>query len=404
MSLSPSSRPALKEARTSADNFKVRLPGVLTNWTPLLDHLPVGIMLVSPDGSVVDANAAAARLLGLDEESLYASSMWEHRWRLTLVDGRPLTEADDPVARTLDAGPLAETVGEQVVGVPHGEGHWRWIEITARRVDDAEGGPLALVTLVNRSVQITHDPTAAAAHERVAEPEVEGDRLLATFAHDMATPLATVVGYAEMLLDGDFGGLDDDQAYAAGLIARNGARINELVDAMVDFDRARSGAWRPRPVETTALDLVEEAVAMVKPQADDSRVKLLWAASDVRLETDPVGLSRVLVNLLQNAVKYTGPGGTVSVHALREGNWLSFSVTDDGIGIPADDMARLFEPFFRARTAVEHDIPGTGLGLAIVHELTQMLGGHVHVESLEGHGSTFCVSIPLNQGANRAER
>lgn len=216
------------------------------------------------------------------------------------------------------------------------------------------------------------------------------DARLAAFAHDIKTPLCCVSGAAQM-------------AMAAGRQGKDISRqMEQILLAVGVMDRMLSqlsaGEKAPRRAGFTRDMLTRELLAMTAEAARQKDQVLsvdLLALGEGMYWTDFAALSRILTNLLQNAVKYTPTGGLITLCAQRgEGNVMRFIVRDNGMGMKPAFLKRLFTPFARAQESAH--LPGRGLGLSIAKELTRQLGGTIEVESAWGRGTTFTVCVPLD--------
>jgi signal transduction histidine kinase len=204
-----------------------------------------------------------------------------------------------------------------------------------------------------------------------------------------------------MLLEGEFGELEGQQALAVRRIDTNSKRLLSLIDELLTLARVHEG----RAETTVGLDLREiartayDVVAPSWSQRElDTRIHL------PELEVPVTGnrelLERVLVNLLGNAAKFTPDGGAVTLSVAVEGGEAVVTVRDTGIGIPADEQQQLFTRFFRSSLAQRHAIQGSGLGLSIAHAIVEEHGGSMRVESAPDHGTAFHVLLPLTPSRN----
>jgi signal transduction histidine kinase len=225
------------------------------------------------------------------------------------------------------------------------------------------------------------------------------DQLVSSVSHELRTPLTSIGGYAEMLLDDEFGELSDEQKEFVGVIHRNSRRLNRIIDDILFAAKVDAGKLS---LERTWLDLIEVATACVtaaRPRAEKGQVSVELVAPD-SLEpmfADHTRLTQMFDNLISNAVKFTLPGGTVTVTLSEGGDRVKASVADTGIGIPAGEVDRLFEKFFRTSTVGAVD--GTGLGLSIVKSIVEVHDGSIAVSSIEGAGTTFTVDLPYRPTA-----
>jgi two-component system sensor histidine kinase SenX3 len=186
-------------------------------------------------------------------------------------------------------------------------------------------------------------------------------------------------------------------------VVRESDRLAQIVDDLLDLSQIEAQEAPSREPFPIAL-LVSEAIDHVQAAADTAGVPLQLAPRppDVEIRCDHRQLRSALVNLVDNAIKYSGSGESVEVGARLDGERVALVVRDHGIGIPARDLERIFERFYRVDRARSRDTGGTGLGLAIVRHVAQVHGGEVTVESREGEGSTFTLYLPLANGGPRA--
>jgi two-component system sensor histidine kinase SenX3 len=215
---------------------------------------------------------------------------------------------------------------------------------------------------------------------------------VANLSHELKTPLGALSLLAETL-DGE-----DDPAVVARLTARLGheaRRFSRIVDDLLDLSRIEAGATGPlTPVALSAV--IDDAVqAFLEPAAaHDIRLEVSPTSSSLCVMANRRDLVSAVANLVDNAIKYSEPGGTVHVSGSRRGRQACMYVRDNGIGIPRRDQQRIFERFYRVDRARSRWTGGTGLGLAIVRHVAAYHGGDVRVESTEGEGSTFTICIP----------
>lgn len=221
------------------------------------------------------------------------------------------------------------------------------------------------------------------------------DEFVAIVSHELRTPLTSIVGYLELLSDDGADNLTADQKAYLEVVYRSTHRLGDLVgDLLLVAEAERT----PLALELSAVDiatLAAQAVEAARPAADARRIELrLDTGAGTALQGDPTRLAQMLDNLVSNALKFTPEGGLVTVRAANRNGQAVFEVSDTGNGIGSADQARLFEPFYRARTATEHAVPGTGLGLTITKAIIDAHHGTIEVESAPSAGTTFRVRIP----------
>jgi signal transduction histidine kinase/CHASE3 domain sensor protein len=220
------------------------------------------------------------------------------------------------------------------------------------------------------------------------------DAFVATVTHELRTPLTSILGYTEMLGDGDGGELTDTQRRSVAAILRNALRLQDTVGDLLALDR--SGG--PPGDDAAPVDLAALAAGVHRELAGAAAAKDLLVAFDaehVWVSGDAAQLQRALRHLLENAIKFTSPGGRVGCRLGPDGGGGAVvTVIDTGIGIPDGDLPGLFTPFHRAANAMDRAVQGSGLGLAIVHNIVAEHGGTVAVRSRVDEGSTFTVTLP----------
>jgi two-component system sensor histidine kinase/response regulator len=225
----------------------------------------------------------------------------------------------------------------------------------------------------------------------------ELDRLKREFiqnvSHELRSPLALVRGYAEILNSGELGKLHPEHQHPISVITRRSRMLGELVE---DITLILGAEARPVEWELVALDeLARTAVEEFRIKAGEARLTLQSDLAKVPVVRGSLTyLRRVLDNLLSNAIKFTPEGGTVAVRVWQEGTQVVLEVRDTGIGIPADQLERIFERFYQVDGSARRRYGGVGLGLALVKELVELHDGQVKVESQLGKGSAFIVTLP----------
>jgi two-component system phosphate regulon sensor histidine kinase PhoR len=240
--------------------------------------------------------------------------------------------------------------------------------------------------------------TAAQLHEmldRLLHLERIRKDFVANVSHEFRTPLAAIRGYAETLLDG---GLDDSEHNRrfVEIIHAQAMRLNNIASDLLVLSDLESGAGAPPPDKISVREAIESALHTVEPEALVREVNLFTGdVAGVYIMGHRFRVEQALVNLMQNAVKFNRPGGEVRVKAVNtDGGRVRISVSDNGIGIPTEDLPRIFERIYRVDKARSREVGGTGLGLSIVKHIAERMNGRVSVESELGKGSTFTLEFP----------
>ncbi len=227
-------------------------------------------------------------------------------------------------------------------------------------------------------------------------------RFLATVSHELRSPLTSIVSYAELIRDEDQ--LSPTTAHFLDVISRNAERITKLVGDLLLLSRIEAGMIPLELARVSVAEVVTEAVQAAMPGAVQQHVTLDSSAPHgPPVLADRVRLVQVIDNLIANAVKFTDEGGQVRVTAAAAGQEWRIDVQDSGIGIPADEIGRLFDRFFRASNATAAGRPGSGLGLSIVKEVAELHGGRVEVSSALGAGTTVSLFLPAQAARAPAE-
>ena len=222
------------------------------------------------------------------------------------------------------------------------------------------------------------------------------DDFVATVSHELRTPLTSMMGFLEMLREGEAGQLTDEQKGFLAIVYRSSERLQRLVGDLLFVARLDASGlqlhFAPVRLDEIGRELVESSAAL-------ARARELALESDLA-EVAPVRgdherLVQLAGNLLSNAIKFTPAGGTVTVRTFVDGGKVVLEVADTGIGIPEGEQDRLFQRFFRSSTATEQAIPGTGLGLVISRAIVEAHGGTIGVTSQAGAGTCFRVELPI---------
>jgi signal transduction histidine kinase len=218
---------------------------------------------------------------------------------------------------------------------------------------------------------------------------------LAHMSHELRTPLNSILGFSQLLQEGDGGVLSPDQRQDVEIIASNGRHLLALINDLLDLSKLEAGKAQLHRGEIEVKVLASECTDAVSSLAKTKGLDLNIAVSEGLDEVygDRAKIKQILLNLLGNAIKFTDTG-QVLLSVERRGSEVCFSVRDTGMGVPLEDQERIFESFAQGPHSVEGKIQGTGLGLAISRRLVEMHGGRIWVESKPGQGSTFTFTIP----------
>ena len=328
----------------------------------VLREMSDGVIIVDDQGQVQLINPAVEALLGVQKEKPYGHTLVEvfryyqlvEVWEGTHKSGKPCTA-------TLETSDKKHYL--QVVAAPLGAA--------------LPGSSLLLIQNLTHQRQI----------------ETMRRDFISNVSHELRTPLAALKALAETLLEGALKDPPAARRFLQSMEAEVDA-LSLMVTELLELSRIESGRVPLHFKPTRARDILDPAVERLALQAERAGLTITLECSDdlPLINADIDRLEQVVVNLLHNAIKFTAAGGNVHVCAVQEGQMLKFSVQDTGIGIPPEDVPRIFERFFKGDRARAGS--GTGLGLSIARHIVEAHSGRIWVESIEGEGSTFNFTIP----------
>lgn len=337
------------------------VPQIADRFEELIDVLDIGVVLVDRRGYITSLNGAALALIGADERASGRA----------LIEVVPSIPMDHHVAQALD-GKISRGRIDLVV-----EGETRRLSVVASPL--GTGGAMLVAS----------DITRVLALESIRRDFVSN------VSHELRTPLSSIKLMAETIL------AEPGDEEAAGIflpkILHEINRMVALVQDLLELARTEAGELHLRRAVLDIRALVNGIFGEFDQRARAQGVVLHSDPGDPLLvDGDRDRLVQIFVNLLENAIRHTARGGSVSVSARREGNMALVSIVDTGVGIPFNDLGHVFERFYVVDRSRAREVGGTGLGLSIVKQLSEAHGGYVSVESVLGHGATFTCAIPAS--------
>ena len=276
------------------------------------------------------------------------------------------------------------------------------LEVTATELSESkeelETSNEELMRLNSELQRTTEDAKLARAHAE--EANLAKSTFLAMMSHELRTPLNAIGGFASLLEEGIMGELTAGQLQYLGRIKRSQAHLLSLINDVLNFAKVESGTISYNIAPLRLVQVLASAAPLIEPMAAARDVAYEYRppSAEVMVSGDRDKLVQVVLNLLTNAVKFTPAGGRVRMGVTVAANEACIAVRDTGIGIPASRLASIFEPFVQLERSFGHEREGVGLGLSISRELARAMGGDLTVESEEGHGSTFLLTVPLDAG------
>jgi PAS domain S-box-containing protein len=349
-------------------------------------QMPAAVLIADTAGGLVFANEQATRLTGYRYSvgDPIAAGLQTHQ--VLDLSGRPLEPSEWPVMRALQSG---ETVHNEEFLIVREDVGRLVIEANAAPVLDREGRIAAAVLVFRDVTRRRRD------EEALREADRRKDEFLAMLAHELRNPLAPILHAVHVLRQLE--PASPREAWCQEVIERQTVHLSRLVDDLLDISRITQGkvALQRRPVELETM--VTRAVETVRPFLESRHHELVvdLPAERVVLEGDLVRLAQVLSNLLHNAAKYTQDGGRIELSATGRDGEVVVRVRDNGMGIPAEMLARIFDLFMQADRSLSRSEGGLGVGLTLVRSLVEMHGGTVEAHSEgPGRGTEIVVRLP----------
>lgn len=349
-----------------------------------------------PNGDVLFISPAVERLLGISAKD----AMGDGLFRRVHVADRPayLTALSDVIAH---GQPRMVEFRVRIDG-PDGAARHAWMEMRARALRDTD--PLvrdARVVSVTRDVteRKSQEGELLLAREAAEMASASKTRFLANVSHELRTPLNAIIGFSEMLSAGIVGRLEDPrQREYVQLIHDSGSHLLQVVNDILDMSKLECGSFDVVPEPFDLPQLMEATRQMMAHQAQERGLKLAVSLGMglPELVADRRACRQILINLVSNAVKFSDPGGTVTIGARLDGDAVAIFVRDTGIGIAEKDIARLGTPFVQADSGYDRRHEGTGLGLSMVKGLAALHGGDMQIHSRLGEGTCVTVRLPVD--------
>lgn len=328
-------------------------------------------------------------------------------------------DARDLLLRKWTEGLDRSPPGNEIFNLSEGrhlrpDGSINWFYVQVAKEFDSDGNTIGYIgTLTDITQRKQYEEKLQQTNEDLIRANRLKDEFLATMSHELRTPLNAILGMTEGLLEGFLGELNDRQLRALKTIDVNGSRLLELINDILDITKIKSGQVELDRAPTIVSSLCQSSLLFVKEQAlkKEIQLELKMSPNLPILFVDERRIRQVLVNLLNNAVKFTSNGGCVTLEVnyaptpanLNNSdspaeNVLRIAVIDTGIGIAPENINKLFQPFVQIDSALNRKYAGTGLGLALVKRIVELHGGKVEVTSQVGVGSCFAIEIPCRKG------
>lgn len=333
---------------------------------------------------ITDANKSAVTIHGFPREEIIGKS-------ITDIDVGTDENGINEIATKLFSG---ETLRFETIHCRK-DGSTFPVEVTAKAVH-LTGKPTIILTT-------EHDITQRKRNEELLIKEKEAaesaDRLksafLATMSHELRTPLNSIIGFSGILLQGKPGPLTEEQVKQLQMIQSSGVHLLSLINDILDLSKIEAGQVVPRMENFNLLEVLDEIIKLEEPLAKDKGDSInLISKEPILIFSDRQRVRQIIINLLDNAIKFTNRG-SITITCSRDNKFTKVEISDTGIGIKKEDMAKLFKPFIQIESHLARKHQGSGLGLSICKKLIELLGGNITVKSELEKGSTFTVLLPV---------
>jgi len=360
----------------------------------VIDNANVWLSAMNLMGNVVIWNKAAEAITGYPrEEVLGRDSIWD--W---------LKSDEEQYKRDITTKGVSNIGGEVFSQnfetlIKRKDGNIRTVSWNSRNILDNTENPIGSITL---GLDITEQKKS---EEEIKIQNAELKRLnriksdfLNVTSHELRTPMVAIKGYAQLLSDFSLGEITDKQKKAIDVVLRNTTRLNKLVQDILDVSRLESGTMKFLPEDTDISELTKEIAETMESSANSKQKKINSIIEDnlPNLIIDPERVKQVLVNLVNNAIKFSPNNSDINIQVKKEVDCVLFEVQDFGRGIPKNKIEKIFDTFYQVDSANDRKLmDGAGLGLAISRGIVVAHGGNIHVESRVNKGSTFKFTLPL---------
>jgi two-component system phosphate regulon sensor histidine kinase PhoR len=339
----------------------------------VINNIPVGFSLVDKEGTILDFNPAAEYITGYSRQEVMGKSHLEILHDTSDRNVCPLFK--------YSLFKREKTVAADAT-IKRKDGAHILLSVTTAPLLDGDG-------TLNGGIELFRDITDLKRMER------ERKNILAMFAHDMKNPVTTAGGFLSRLLSGKAGPLTEKQQGYLAMVQGELDRLSDLVTNFLEFARFDAKEYKPVPGPFNIESDVLKDIGAARVEADAKRITIHVDLPEDLLpviNADAIMINRVIMNLLENAIKYTEPGGTITVRLSRKDDAILAQIVDTGIGISEDHLPYIFDAFYR----VGRDSKGSGLGLAISKAIIEAHGGKIWAESVYGIGSTFSFILPVS--------
>lgn len=358
------------------------------NFRTLVNNTPDGILILNFEGKVIAANAAVGKMFGLEIEDVIGRSIAEY----LAPESIPVAIADQTNVLNHKGGYLSI----YKVNPPSGES--LWIEGLGTKITYKDQ-PANVVVIRDITVRKKAEEALLKAKTAAEVANRTKSEFLTNMSHELKTPLNSIIGFSDLLIEGIAGPLNEKQFRYAQFISSSGKNLLNIINDIMELSRAEAGEDELNLEEFSVDESIKKVISMIFSKVQKKNIKLRYSSENKTLwiSADEYKFRQIIYNLLSNAIKFTHADGSIDLSSKQEGDFAVITVKDTGIGIPEDSLDNIFKPFVQLESSLSRTFEGTGLGLTLVKRYIEMHGGNISVESEIGKGSSFRIELPVNR-------
>jgi PAS domain S-box-containing protein len=356
----------------------------------LFEAAPESVVLFDENGKLIRLNHAFELLTGYSTEQLASHTLDE----LSLLPREQIAQLASAIVQSFQTHTHLATAEFQL---RRADGEMRDVGVSVFALQ-IQGRQHYLTTMRDISAHKQAEETLLRANLELERAMRLKDEFLASMSHELRTPLTGILGLSEVLQIQNHGALNEKQLRAVQNIETSGRHLLELINDILDLSKIEAGRFEIEFEPCSLGDICQSSLQLTKGMAQKKHLHVSFAMkpASIKLRADARRMKQMLVNLLSNAIKFTDDGGSLGldVDGTQDEPVVRISVWDTGIGIKAEDLERLFQPFVQLDSSLARQYSGTGLGLSLVKRMVELHGGHIEVESTPGKGSRFTLVLP----------
>jgi len=332
----------------------------------VLSSMSEGVMVVDENGRIILMNPSLKKIFFVDLEP-------EYKTPIEVIRNHKVQEMVDKIIKEKQ-----KFLSQEII-----------VDYPTNKILKVNAVAIIRNELIEGAVLVFHDITELHNLEKIRQDFV------ANVSHELRTPITNIKGYAETILEGALEDKENIKEFI-NIIYQESNRMANLIDDLLDLSKIESGKIKMNFSALEIKPIIERCLAVLEKPIKEKNLSVSFniPKSLSKVMADEIRLTQVLLNLLDNAVKYTNEGGKITIDVFEKDDFVQVDITDTGIGIPEEDLPRIFERFYRVDKARSRQLGGTGLGLSIVKHIVLAHGGKVWVKSKLGSGSTFSFTIP----------